>query len=331
MWSVMFKDILKEQQPIVYQTLEHQLTSNKLAHAYMFCGPAGTPKMETAILMTQSLVCKHDGFACETCDDCLRVAHHNYADMIMMDGTDTSIKKDQIMKLQHEFNKTGLESQGKKIYIINHAENATPDAMNSLLKFLEEPASDMMAILLVEQLDRVLPTIVSRCQIISFTPLSSTYCYEASIKNDIDEFDAYMLSQMIRNVDEIIKTSQEDEYQHGRYCFKGFIERLLYRPHDALLFLQLEGLSSKNKAHDKKAMILFTDMLSVFFKDCLRDKIICQDTWYQKQILNIKEKNWNCSELLSILMKEKDRLIRSSVNVGLLVDQLFYKIKEVIQ
>ena len=55
------------------------------------------------------------GFACETCDTCQRVLHNEYADMIYIDGTTTSIKKDDIIKLQEAFNKTGLEEKGKKI------------------------------------------------------------------------------------------------------------------------------------------------------------------------------------------------------------------------
>ena len=147
----MFKDILREQQPVVYHTLRNALEHNRLAHAYMFSGPSGTPKKETAYLLAQSLVCRESGFACEVCDTCERIAHNEYADMIYLDGTSVSIKKDDILKLQHAFAKTGLEKTGKKIYVLDHAENATPDALNSLLKFLEEPGSDMIAILIVEQ------------------------------------------------------------------------------------------------------------------------------------------------------------------------------------
>ena len=179
----MFKDILREQQPVVYHTLRNALEHNRLAHAYMFSGPSGTPKKETAYLLAQSLVCKESGFACEVCDTCERVAHNEYADMIYLDGTSVSIKKDDILKLQHAFAKTGLEKTGKKIYVLDHAENATPDALNSLLKFLEEPGSDMIAILIVEQLDRVLPTIISRCQNIPFTPLRASQCYAADRKS----------------------------------------------------------------------------------------------------------------------------------------------------
>ena len=171
----MFKDILREQQPVVYHTLRNALENDRLAHAYMFSGPSGTPKKETAYLLAQSLVCGQPGFACETCDTCERIIHNEYADMIYLDGTSVSIKKDDILKLQHAFAKTGLEKTGKKIYVLDHAENATPDALNSLLKFLEEPGSDMIAILIVEQLDRVLPTIISHNTMLPSFSAGSTF------------------------------------------------------------------------------------------------------------------------------------------------------------
>ena len=148
---LMVKDKLKEQQPIVYHTLKNALENSRLAHAYLFSGPGGSMKKDAAILLAQSLLCKGNTFACEECDLCKRVKAHEYADMIYLDGSEISIKKEDIKKLQKSFEKTALEKNGRKIYILDHVENATADALNSLLKFLEEPSGDMTAILLVEQ------------------------------------------------------------------------------------------------------------------------------------------------------------------------------------
>lgn len=325
----MFKDVLKEQQPVVYHTLKNVLENNKVAHAYMFSGPNGTPKKETAYLMAQSLVCDTNGFACESCDICQRILHNEYADMIYLDGTSTSIKKDDIIKLQHQFNKTGLESYGKKIYILDHAENATPDALNSLLKFLEEPSSDMVAILIVEQIDRVLPTIISRCQNIPFTALNAMQCYE-SVKHELDELNAYLLSQMIRQKQSILEASESDDYQHALYLFKGTIKRYSNSPYQALLFLQIEGFPSKQKKYGKQALMYLIDMMHVFFKDCMKNQHIVKDTWYEHQIQIMRSKTIDYVNMLRILMQSKDKLLHS-VNIQLLVDQMLYQMKEVKQ
>lgn len=322
----MFKDILKEQQPVVYHTLRNALEHDRLAHAYMFSGPSGTPKKETAYLLAQSLVCEEEGFACETCDICQRILHNEYTDMIYLDGTSVSIKKDDILRLQQTFAKTGLEKKGKKVYILDHAENATPDALNSLLKFLEEPGNDMIAILIVEQLDRVLPTIVSRCQNIPFTPLSAKQCYEA-VRNDMEPLDAYLLSNMIRQKSEILEAYESEDYQHARYLLKEMLEKYLISPYDALLFLQVDGFPAKQKKYGKQALQYLIDMLSIFFHDCLRNDYALKDAWYQTMVKKYQKRNIDVVTFLQILMQTKDTLLRS-VNLQLLVDQMLYRMKE---
>lgn len=323
----MFKEQLEKQQPVVYHTLKNALENDKLAHAYMFSGPSGTPKKQTAYLLAQSLVCDEKGFACETCDTCQRVIHNEYADMIYIDGTTTSIKKDDIIKLQEAFNKTGLEEKGKKIYILDHAENATPDALNSLLKFLEEPSNDMIAILIVEQMERVLPTIISRCQNIPFTPLSSEQCFEA-VKNDMGVLDAYLLSNMIRNKDAIMEAYESEDYQHALYIFKGVIDQYLIDPYGALLFLQIEGFPAKQKKYGKISFGYVLDMLSLFFKDCMKRKQV-PDTWYQEHMNRMIDKNINEIAVMQVLMDTRDKLLRTSINLQLLIDAMIYQMKEV--
>lgn len=323
----MFKDILKEQQPVVYHTLKNALENDKLAHAYMFSGGYGTPKKETAYLLAQSILCDEEGYACETCSTCERVRNNEYADLIYLDGTDVSIKKDDILKLQTAFHKTGLEAKGKKIYILDHAENATPDALNSLLKFLEEPTNDMIAILIVESIDRVLPTIVSRCQNIPFIPLSAKHCF-ATVKEELNELDAYILSSFIRQKEDILQASESEDYQHALYVFKGLMERYVISPYQALLFLQVEGFPAKQKKYGKQAFSYLIDMLHLFFKDCMRNNRQLQDEWYVRYMNLVRQKNYDYVKLLQILMQTKDKLLRS-INLQLLADQLLYEMKEV--
>ena len=201
--------------------------------------------------------------------------------------------------------------------------------LNSLLKFLEEPGSDMIAILIVEQLDRVLPTIISRCQNIPFTPLSASQCH-AAVQEDLEALDAYLLSSMIRQKSEILEASESEDYQHARFLMKGMLERYLSSPYDALLFLQLEGFPSKQKKHGKQAMLYLLDMLTIFFRDCLRGSRRQSDTWYQNMLKEYQKKNMDMAAILQILMQTKDTLLRS-VNLQLLVDQMLYRMKEVTE
>lgn len=327
----MFKSELEQEQPVVFQTIQHALCNDKVAHAYLFSGPSGTPKKQAAYLLAKSLICEHPehGFACETCSECERIEHDNFSDMIVLDGSSVSIKKDSIIKLQHEFNKTGLERTGKKFYILDHAENATPDALNSLLKFLEEPSSDMIAILLVEQLDRLLPTIISRCQIVPFIPLTQHHCY-MMCKDDYEPLVAYLLSNMIRNKKAIDEAAESDEFQHAYYIFKKFQEEYVSSPYYAGAFLQQAGFDNKKKRNGKQSMQYFLDMLTTFYRDLLQGGAVVEDRWYQEQLHSFQHRNIAGIELLHIVLNTKDKLLRS-VNIALLIDQMIYNMKEVSQ
>ncbi len=324
----MIRDELQQQQPVVYQILKNAIKNHKFAHAYLFHGPVGTPLKEAAYFFAKSIMCKEDDLACEYCSICHRISKNEYTDFIFIDGSETSIKKDQILKLQHEFHKTCLEDGGKKVYIIQKIENATPEALNSLLKFLEEPSDDIIAILLSEKLDLVLPTIQSRCQILSFKAYTQDYCFR-QCKSLLDPIDAYLLSNLIRSIEGIKEVNDTDEYQHARYLFRLFIDKFLQTPFKALLAIQLEGAKANNKKLDKKSTLYFIGMLIVFFKDCCYGETACEDLWYKNKLKEIKKKHIDYIHILNTLMKTEDKLLKP-VNIQLLFDQLVFEMREAI-
>lgn len=328
----MIKEQLASEQPIAYRTLSHALLGNKIAHAYLFHGPSGTPKLECAHLLAQSLLCEHvdkDGFACETCDACKRIKDHNFADMVVLDGKTNSIKKESILKLQYQFHKTGLEHTGKKVYILNYAENATADALNSLLKFLEEPTSEMIAVLVVEQMDRLLPTIISRCQPIAFHPLTFDFCFK-EMKKEMDVLDAYLLSKMIRSLREIREVSESDAYQHARYVLEKFLSAFLMAPYWGLDVLHQHAFDQKKQRDGKQSMRYFLDMLMIFYRDVLMNHPLEFHGWYEKQLIEYQKKQTAVVKLLEITMHTRDKLWKS-VNISLLCDQMVDQMKEAVQ
>lgn len=323
----MFKERLKKEQPIAYKILENALISKHYAHAYLLVGEKGTPKKETAILLAQSLLCDEEGFACETCNTCQRIADHNYADFIFIDGETTSIKKQNILAIQEEFNKTSVESKGKKIYVLNYAENATPDALNSLLKFLEEPVQDVFAILTVEQLDRLLPTIQSRCQNIPLRKANISTCYEYCIKENIDPLDAYLLSHLAGCWEEITQKLEDENYQLARILAMDTIQMLYKNADQALVHLQRDGFKDK-KGSDKMQFMMFVEILSIFFKDVIKGQTLCESSQWLSAMKEYNVKD--CIAYLTACMEAKDKCGRS-VNLSLLCDQLIAKMKELKQ
>ncbi|MFV0479581.1 MAG: DNA polymerase III subunit delta [Anaerorhabdus sp.] len=325
----MIKNGLQQRQPIVYQTLHHALTSGKVAHAYLFVGMKGTPKKEVGLLMAQSLICenKEDGFACEKCDSCRRISDGVYSDVIVLDGTEESIKKESILNLQDQFSKTALEKAGKKIYLLDAAENATIEALNSLLKFLEEPqGQNTIAILTVESLDRLLPTIVSRCQVIPFKLMGNQFYSDEAQKAGLDEIDSYLLSHFVKDVELMKKVQESQEYQMALAALQRFSADFDSKIDRFLVWFQTEILGSKES--DKEVIFQFLELSSLFFRDIVASSFE-KEGWYYQRVMECKSKKIDYQKVIRILLESKDKCNRFN-NSSLLMEQTIYQIKEVV-
>lgn len=150
--------------------LQHALRSGKIAHAYLFAGPAGSGRHDMAEAFAQALFCERGGDeACGECLNCRKISHGNHPDLHVIEPDGASVKIEQIRDLQKELSYRSAGS-GYKVYIIESAESMTVQAANSLLKFLEEPPSPVVAILIAPGAGSVLPTILSRTQLVPFVP-----------------------------------------------------------------------------------------------------------------------------------------------------------------
>lgn len=151
--------------------LQSALRAGTLSHAYVFEGPRGTGRKAAAFALAQALHCAAGGDdACGRCAECRKIEHGNHPDVMRIDPDGASVKIDQVRELQKRF---AYKAEGSKprVYVIEHAERLTTQASNALLKFLEEPGTATLAILLTDNIGALLPTIRSRVQRIQFVPL----------------------------------------------------------------------------------------------------------------------------------------------------------------
>ena len=314
---------LSKEQPIVYQILKNGLLNNKVAHAYLFIGAKGTPKLETAYLLAKSILCEDgDGFACGNCSICHRIEQQNYTDLIVLDGSETSIKKEQILKLQEQFNKTGLETYGKKIYILNDVENTSPEALNSLLKFLEEPTGDQIyAILITSKVDRLLDTIISRCQNITFRPIDEETCAQESIAVGVEQEDAYILSKLVKDPVKINEITLDETYHKTKTYFFEIMEAFINDGYEATFTAQ--RIIKDDKKFEKEQMQLIIDIMIVFFKECLSITFTSSQPKWNELVAKANRMS-NIPVVLTVLLETQDAFQRYP-NMNLLIDQMFYR------
>ena len=203
---------LKNYQPIVYQTFVNSLNNKTLCHAYLLVGNTGTPLFDVAKYLAKSILCDHPSpLACENCITCLRIESNNYPDIITLDGSKATIKKEDVLNIESKFEKTAFESKGIMIYIINLVENMTIDAVNSILKFLEEPESEIYAFLTTNNENNVLPTILSRCQILHLKNINRKTIIQEAEDMGIDVKDAEILSYFYNDAELIFDLLHDEE------------------------------------------------------------------------------------------------------------------------
>lgn len=148
--------------------LGNQLASGQIGHAYLFTGPKGTGKTSVARILARTVNCLElkDGEACGKCSMCQAFDNNQMMDLIEIDAA-SNRSIDSIRELISKINLA--PSQGKyKIYVIDEAHQLTKDASNALLKTLEEPPAHAIFVLATTEPDKLLPTIISRCQRFDF-------------------------------------------------------------------------------------------------------------------------------------------------------------------
>ena len=176
--------------------LEHIIINNKLPHAILIEVDDCNEGLKTVKDIVKLILCKNkdkslDKINCTKCNICNLIDIDNYPDLKIISSDGNWIKKQQLIDLQNDFNNKSM-LDNKRIYIINEAEKLNASSSNSLLKFLEEPEDDIVAILLTTNRYLLLDTIISRCQI--FNLKNSDY----NLDSDLFENTVNLLDYFIR-------------------------------------------------------------------------------------------------------------------------------------
>jgi DNA polymerase-3 subunit gamma/tau len=171
----------------VVRTLTNAITRNRIAHAYLFVGPRGTGKTSTARIFAKALNCTGGPKADFDVDDpaCKAIAEGSHLDVIEIDGASNN-GVEQVRDLRETVRYA--PAQGKfKVYIIDEVHMLTAAAFNALLKTLEEPPAHVKFVFATTEPQKVLPTIISRCQRFDLKPIPNELIVERLKKIARDE------------------------------------------------------------------------------------------------------------------------------------------------
>ena len=299
-------------QNIAFKILKNSILTNKCSHAYLFNTNGYSKGYDLALAFAKFLLCpSHNSNSsnCGDCNICHLINENAYSDLKIINSDGLWIKKEQTDELQSIFSLKSTNS-GKLVYIINGADKLNVSASNSILKFLEEPVEDIVAILITDNIYNVIGTIVSRCQVINLN------CN--IVKSDNMLFNvASILYNDSSSIDNFV--ADENSFDRIKHAIDFFIF-LNKNKLDTIIYID----KYFNCYFSSKEDYLFAfDIMIMFFSDVINFKMN-RDIVLNSFISQVEEFSdydfLYINKCLNLLMSAKSDIM-SNINLNLLMDK----------
>ncbi|MFJ5772399.1 DNA polymerase III subunit delta' [Psychrobacillus sp. NPDC093180] len=328
-WSFEAVDKL---QPVAIKQIQSLIQKKRVGHAYIIEGAKGTGKVKVLQFFVQLILCENptENVPCETCRSCKRLKSNNHLNFKELEPDGQFIKRGQIDDLIQEMSKTAIET-GRKIYVIHHADQLNASAANTLLKFLEEPQSEITAILLTDRMHALIPTIRSRCQHISLAAMPQSVLKQRLVEEGITDSMASTVCRMTNQVEEAIVLAKDEHFGLARKSVLKLVEASGKSVQDALMCIHEDfGPLLKEKEQAEQAL----DLLLFAYRDIVAIKAsnvaVCTypdmiPYWNQVALHTTYEQ---LSKQLEIILHAKQNL-HKNMNRTLMMEQLMLNLQEV--
>lgn len=271
-------------------TLKNAIIGNQLAHAYLFCGPRGVGKTTTARIFAKAINCEHvkDGEPCNNCESCRSFNEGRSYNIYELDAASNN-GVDSIRELIDQV-QTPPQIGKYRIYVIDEVHMLSTSAFNAFLKTLEEPPSYVIFILATTEKHKILPTILSRCQVYDFNRISvedtvahlQAIAQKEGITADVDALNIIAVKSDGGMRDALSTFDQVVSFCGKNITYKDVVENLNILDYD--YYFTLTQLFLAHKMTD--ALLLFNDILNKGFDaghfisgllSHFRDLLVCKD------------------------------------------------------
>ena len=284
----------KDKQSDAYNIFMNEINNNRISHAYLIDENNYADAFNMIKAFSKEILSLgYDDFQKKII--CKRIDDNNYPELKIIEPDGMFIKKNQIIDLQKNFAMEAVEGN-KRIYIIRDVDKMRLETANSMLKFLEEPDNNIVAILMTNNFNNLISTIVSRCQVIRFNNIN----YELSDdNNDLDDI-------VINFIDFVENKKLRSLINEQDLVFKFFNQK------------------------DRENFILFFDKIINIYYDIMKinvgEKNICFSNYYDKlKVISDKNSIVSINNKINYLIKTKG-LIKNNININLLIDSVIVKI-----
>ena len=292
------------------------LKSGRMAHAYLFAGPKGVGKSQTALALAQMINCPERllgkrSDACQQCPACSRVISRNHPDVFLIDcGQTESIKIAQVRELIGRLQMRAFEA-AVKICILKDIETMTPESSNALLKTLEEPVNDTLLILTTSVFEENLKTIVSRCQVIKFYPSSVADVAQQLINSaGLEQKAAQCLAQFSQGYLTQAHALNSEEFFSQK---NEIIDQLILRENNDLYLKKVLGDKPLTRRALRVVLSWFRDLL--ILKSCGKPKQLMHPDRYD-ELLTL-EKKYSFAKINGVIDQVVDALALLDENLNI--------------
>ena len=322
-----FSDIIGQSTLVNY--LKSILASGRIAHSYIFTGPRGVGKKTISNIFAKALVCyEQKQEPCNICRSCGQFESGNHPDIYRVVSDKKTIGVDSIRDMQSDIKVKPFQGD-RKIYIIDKADTMTVQAQNALLKTLEEPPEYAVIILLTSNISSLLPTVLSRCQLIKIPRLSPTHITSIVEKNlAIPKEQALIYAKLSEGLPgKALELAGSQEYQQLREDVLNLIEKLIHA--NTLEAMGYTGFFEERR--DRIDDVL--DLLELWLRDILVykengkiDLIINMD-----RISTIKtlSKSFTTNKIHDMIEKVEDtkKMLNSYANFQMAIENMLVNIR----